>query len=418
MVGTLRSSELDLIDPPPDLARVLRWASVGPVLATVAVVLNAISDTVGSTGSAELLDGARLVLMLFAAVISGATLTLRPSWAVPYLLTALTMLLGIWGLPESWDSFRLLAKISVGVSLFGALVVAVPRKIGYGLIVALVAFYFTGILTAVTSPAPQPWISAQLWTRVFRPLLLCIYMNNAYQFYSPDPGPAQQIWACIHYDTPEVKERFQWVKLPLRPRDVRDPLAISYYRRLSISERLNYGIPAQQLFASGLPEELLPRELVDVRRRRTSVPTDLVPSPQALNNLMPPQLQYRPPIFEVQRAHLPSYARHIIEEFARKDLPVKYVKVFRAEHRMVTPRELTGIKRKEVNPEVKSNKEYAVPPLDPYAPETFLPFYLGKYDPQGNLMDPRDPMLFWYTPIMPGPDGKDYCKILGEHEGN
>jgi hypothetical protein len=43
---------------------------------------------------------------------------------------------------------------------------------------------------------------------------------------------------------------------------------------------------------------------------------------------------------------------------------------------------------------------------DPNALTTYLPFYLGKYDPAGNLLDgegnkDKDPFLYWLLPTMP-----------------
>ena len=61
----------------------------------------------------------------------------------------------------------------------------------------LVLYHFAGIFSAITSPPPTPWLTGQFWARVFRPHLEFSYVNNAYQFYSPQPGPAQVLWFCI-----------------------------------------------------------------------------------------------------------------------------------------------------------------------------------------------------------------------------
>ena len=58
-------------------------------------------------------------------------------------------------------------------------------------------YHFAGIISAITSPQPTPWLTGQLWARVFRPHLEFSYVNNAYQFYSPQPGPAEILWFCI-----------------------------------------------------------------------------------------------------------------------------------------------------------------------------------------------------------------------------
>ena len=71
-------------------------------------------------------------------------------------------------------------------------------------------------------------------------------MNNAYQFYSPDPGPASEVWACIEFGPPgEAKEGerkvqpvHRWMKVPKRPQHWRDPLGQTYYRRLALTEQI------------------------------------------------------------------------------------------------------------------------------------------------------------------------------------
>src|SRR5262249_51727018 len=32
-------------------------------------------------------------------------------------------------------------------------------------------------------PSPSPWLSTQIWTRIYRPYLEFLYLNNAYHFY-------------------------------------------------------------------------------------------------------------------------------------------------------------------------------------------------------------------------------------------
>ena len=37
---------------------------------------------------------------------------------------------------------------------------------------------------------------------------------------------------------------------------------------------------------------------------------------------------------------------------------------------------------------------------DPLDPITFVPTYMGEYDTEGRLLDPKDPFLFWHIPIV------------------
>src|SRR5262249_39244000 len=66
---------------------------------------------------------------------------------------------------------------------------------------AFLLVHCLGILIAVMSPPPPSWLSLGVWTRLFRPYLQFMYLNNAYHFYAPDPGPAYLIWFRLEYDT-------------------------------------------------------------------------------------------------------------------------------------------------------------------------------------------------------------------------
>jgi hypothetical protein len=37
---------------------------------------------------------------------------------------------------------------------------------------------------------------------------------------------------------------------------------------------------------------------------------------------------------------------------------------------------------------------------DPYLPTRYLPYFQGEFDPEGNLLDPKDPFLYWYVPMV------------------
>src|SRR5262249_2899268 len=107
-------------------------------------------------------------------------------------LAAGVPLLGALATPE-WDSAGLLLWVLVSVALATAFLI-VLRRLLRGLVpVALVLFHFGGILSSVGSPAPPKgqasWLANQLWVGVYRPSLHFMYLNNAYHFYSPDPGP-------------------------------------------------------------------------------------------------------------------------------------------------------------------------------------------------------------------------------------
>src|SRR6185437_6682214 len=90
--------------------------------------------------------------------------------------------------------------------------------------------------------------------------------------------------------------------------------------------------------------------------------------------------QYSEPI-EFSRMLIASFARHIAHSYSEPANPVKAVRVYRVVHKMMSPCELSEGK-------------------DPLDQTSFLPFYMGKYDPNGKILDPEDPFLFWHVPIV------------------
>ena len=97
----------------------------------------------------------------------------------------------------------------------------------------LILIHFGGMITAATTIDPPgaaaPWVSEMLWVHVYRPYLQFMYLNNAYHFYSPEPGPPALVWFHIKYKDGRVK----WFKIPHRDDD---PVPIHHTRLLSITE--------------------------------------------------------------------------------------------------------------------------------------------------------------------------------------
>src|SRR5262249_14128695 len=133
-------------------------------------------------------------------------------------------------IPErEWDSARLLL-IPLGiVTLAGSGLVLLPliaRKLVVSLLILL---HFGNILVSVTSVRPRngraPWLSVQLWSYFYRPYASFMYLNNAYHFYSPEPGPPTLLWFFVRYSD----DSGRWIKLPSRKDS---PVPMHYQRQL------------------------------------------------------------------------------------------------------------------------------------------------------------------------------------------
>lgn len=396
----------DLREPPPSTRRVLITGLVGVALAAIALVIGLVSGAPTASIDRHGADGPRAVLTIVGLIVAGSAVSLRPSWFGGWLCYAAVGLLGygfgsapkegtewflipertwIAALPNSWDSIQTFFGIA-GAS-FGAVAAVATllplRIVGLG-VLTWVAFHFAGIISAITSPPPTPWITDQYWKRVSRPYLQFTYMNNAYQFYSPDPGPATEIWACIEYVTPESTDSettpekdTAWVLLPRRPQDVMDPLGLTYYRRLSITENVAQYQPPEY--------SVLPAELDRVMRRREVV-KDFVPkSPN------PDAVQYRVPTDIVTRQLLPSYARHICSTYGDPNKKVKTVKIYRTTHSLLSLQQYRG--------QLDANTGQLLR-VNPYYPHLYMAYFQGEFTPDGKVLSTTDPLLYWHIPIM------------------
>jgi len=461
---------IDLIEPPPREKTVLTVAAIGGALAVIA----GLAGLILPSDENEFSTGFRVILSSVAMIFAGAAISLRPLWAGSWFAGAAVFLLAGFGFPAIWDSILLLGFMCGGVALAGAVMILLPVK--WRMIVASGAmiFHFAGIFDAITAPQPSPFLAGQLWYVAFRPYLQPIYIVNAYQFYSPDPGPASELWFCIQYENnfddpvqiskleqdsnglpkkgpnggliyrPElndndepvgepIQDRYgekldangkpifdspvdqfgnvikkpitdylgkpqylpiaSWLKIPRRPKDFKDPLGQSYYRRLSITEN-----------ATHLEFGLLPYHQLELQQRRTlekEIPITTYPADP---------VQFRWPSQNVQTFILPSYVRHIAQQYRRDDRKIAGIKVYRVQHQIVSPERFVD---KFADNKWRTGE-------DPYSPTLYFPYYMGEFDVDGKLLAPNDPMLYWLVPIVPntsyqGKELKDAPKNLREY---
>jgi uncharacterized membrane protein HdeD (DUF308 family) len=316
--------------------------------------------------------------------------------------SAFVALLTNLGMEERWDSGIYFLRALIGLALLGSFVVLLPRT-GRRIVASLiVVLHFGGIVTAITAVPPRndpaPWISMQLWTRVYRHYLTFAYLTNAYHFYSPDPGPPTLVWFHVEYADGSAR----WIKVPNRRES---PVFVHHQRLLAACEYTNQagGLPMSSEQIAFWEDkfhrkyELLPGTphppIDDIVRRREIGSTWAYTDPNDGNRPAPIRIvedeippivnQYSEPQ-EMSRRLIASYARHIARTSPHQKDPaiaVKAVRVYRVTHMLITPKDLSEGK-------------------DPLDETTFVPFYMGKYDLDGKLLDPKDPFLFWHLPLV------------------
>jgi hypothetical protein len=298
-------------------------------------------------------------------------------------LAGLTALLASFGLDKDWDSGRLVLGVLTALCLAGSLLVllpAAPRRLAVSLVVA---FHFAGILVAVTTVDPPgtqgPWLAKQLYVRVYQPYLEFLYLTNAYHFYSPNPGLPSQMRFAVHYSD----GRYAWVNLPDR---ANSPVDMHYQRMLTLPEHIFAPMPRLPLTKAelahlsdvpGLARESW--EEIQERRLRGSTLAYSPPIPVVLD--LDATFQYRAPN-DLSKRMIASAARRVFRDAPpRQGAEVTSVKVYRATHTILTPYEMS----KGVSQLDKSK---------------FLPYFLGEFDGRGELLDPHEPFLYWYLPVL------------------
>jgi hypothetical protein len=276
-------------------------------------------------------------------------------------------------------------------AVVASVLVAASQALRRFLFSVLVVLHFGGILTAVMSTDPGPMLAKAVWVYFYRPYLEFMYLVNAYRFYSPEPSPATQYWFYLEYDQPEAA---RWLKIP----DMGDDgtphyaLRLRYQRRLAFTENLSR------------PDMSVSFETIDKNGNIQKAPFFARrdnQAPRAVNNVLgAAQLKYRlgravpyhptiPYLRQYVRPNaearqlLASCARHLLSLPHPKypDAQARSVKIYRALHYTLTPQELAV-------------------GYDPNFLTFYYPYYQGKYDRDGKLMDKDDPFLYWLLPTI------------------
>jgi hypothetical protein len=351
----------------------------------VTVALGAMLSTVFKDSAPWL----TVLLVSVGAMLTAGAVVVRWESALIWGVAALCASVGSVGFQEiGWDSARLLFLVLMAAAGAGALLILLPTTVRWIVISVLLIIHFGGILTAVCSAAPGTWVASTLWNFFYRPQLQFMYLNNAYHFYSPEPGPAVLMWFCIHYEPDaDGSPNWRWVKVPdfddkahpIRPDGRRLWPKTEYTRRLSLAESINF---PQYSDDSGFP--------LAARQQRRVQAGNLRGIPLYPTGDVAIEFQYRAPN-RMSIRWTSTYVRHIARTYRHEkkpELAVKSVQVYRVIHNIANARQIAE-------------------GWDPYDPIMYSPYYQGEYDPDGTpkndfLADDKlpDPFLFWLIPIL------------------
>ncbi|MGL4552540.1 MAG: hypothetical protein ACRC33_15310 [Gemmataceae bacterium] len=294
------------------------------------------------------------------------------------------------GINPAWGSARLL--LGAGSVLgFGAtalvLLPPVPRKV---LLSLWIVFHFGGMFTSFSSIDPPgsqgPFLSKHLWAFVYRPYLQFLYLTNAYHFYSPDPGAPNLLWFAVHYSDGS----YLWVRIPSREKG---QIGMHYQRLLALPEHSftqKPGWPLTKAAVAGLRTDLYDEDRLwdNINERRVRGSGVRYRNPETKRSSFIPLLadidvsvQYREPTDNHKRM-IASVAHRMLRVAPKREgLEVRSVKVYRVTHNLLTPYELS----RGVSPFIKSK---------------YWPYFLGEFNADGEMVNPLDPFLYWYVPIL------------------
>jgi hypothetical protein len=323
--------------------------------------------------------------------------------SLAFLVVAGLCFLGSWTLyadandPDDWDTIRLFLRVCTAVSLYAGSLVLVGKMLRRLMLSLLFTLHFMGIATAALSAPPSPLIVQHAWIRLFRPYLQFCYLNNAYHFYAPDPGPSGYGWFRVIFENPQTKKQEGiWCKIPDVDDDgtINHPLAFDYQRFLSMTESIKQlGTPPAESYVN--PETKAWETNPFWKRRLDLAQTDFQSMDFAPPTSGPVRAPTIPGVPYQQQVSIPSedakplvasYARFVARKYPvhpdKPDFVFKSVKVYHVIHVIPTVKLLCD-------------------GYSPTDPGFYRPIYLGNFDADGTLLDVgknADPYLYWIIP--------------------
>jgi hypothetical protein len=312
---------------------------------------------------AVLLGGEVPVLLILGVLAAGAAVALRP--ASPAILGAATLviLLARGATQPTWESAHLALTVLALAGGVAAMLLVLPRTARRLAVSALILLHFGGILTAVTYAfSPRPWLSRVAFVYFYRPYLEFMSLDHSYSYFCPEPSPSALPWFHIRY----ADGHRYWIEVPHRDGHA---LALSYERMRTLAAKIDLMFP---------PGPVPPAAMYSRSEAEGFLGIPFHPDRDVSS-------QYRTP-----RPPGPLYLEGCVRFVARNTphpadpaTPVVAVKVYSVVHAILSPGQVAK-------------------GMDPEDPSLYSPYYLGEYDPQGNLKKPEDPLLYWLIPVIDG----------------
>ncbi len=296
--------------------------------------------------------------------------------------------------PEDWFTIQRFWLVGGFLSCVAAALWAATRPTRQLVLSGVILYHFLGLISATLSAQPGPWIGAQLWTRFYRPYLEFFNINNAYRFYSPEPGPANHYWFHVIFKSGPAPDDLQamWFKLPETDDQFQSlqTVGLQYQRLLAFAQNAETYEPPEpaelpwavfeRTYNSPGKKEAWSENLKDLEKK----PRWMMAVP--FHPTMPLDQQYRKPTHS-SMIFCESFCRHLghVAKYPEHpDWPIERIRVYRVLH-------LLGSYPHFADPQI---------PRSPNDPESYFPYYYGDFNIHGERFEDADPFLYWLLPIM------------------
>jgi hypothetical protein len=204
-------------------------------------------------------------------------------------------------------------------------------------------------------------------------------MNNAYHFYSPEPGPPTMLWFSLNYEVTDAAGgksiQSKWFRMPNREDS---PVNLHYQRLLSITESCNSITQAPPMILA-----------VKKQQKDTANEAGWIDRNEQVHEIRFPEIgeplnmQFQPPN-EWSGMMMSAAVRRVARMKATNpDHPAARlvsIKFYRVKH-LIIPMQML------------------VDGFSPLDKRLYYVYYHGEYFPDGSLVDDKDPFLNWQIPI-------------------
>src|SRR5262249_5931065 len=222
----------------------------------------------------------------------------------------------------AWDSIQLVLAVTACVAWGAAVIMLLPRPRRGGVVSGVIGVHFPGIFSGVQSSGWSKRVGRGI-VYVYRHYLEFMYLNNAYHFYAPDPGPSYFFWFWVEY-TEDGRVYREQIKVPNLSDEgwPKYPLAIQYQRRLALASLASRG---QQAPAN----DSLKAEALWLKENRDRYEAEEPIIPHYPNPNLP-VTKYLPPT-PLSRFCVQSFVRHVAHDFLEKhpEARIRGIKVYR-----------------------------------------------------------------------------------------